>query len=327
MGEKADASRFFHFWEAQMKTRIYVDGYNLYYGCLKNTPYKWLDLIKLVENAILPSSIPEDYSISSLDMRYFTAPISGRAAQDDDSVKDQANYHRALEALYPPSKFDIIQGYFSVADTFAFKIDDEQPDREPRYCERVKVWKLEEKQTDVNIAVEALYDALTDTSLEHMVFVTNDTDIAPALHKIKQATDIKIGVIVPTKETVRRVSEKLTSEADWFRSNIKDIELNASSLPRSISVSTRQKLRKPIAKPISWYGQSQLVHEIISTLLPVMRNKRNKCWQWLETEKPDVDGIPKLEDLPVNLLNDTKTAADVLAHAQAYVKYIESKRS
>ena len=26
-----------------LRTRLYVDGYNLYYGCLKNTADKWLD--------------------------------------------------------------------------------------------------------------------------------------------------------------------------------------------------------------------------------------------------------------------------------------------
>ena len=25
------------------RTRVYVDGYNLYYGCLKGSPHKWLD--------------------------------------------------------------------------------------------------------------------------------------------------------------------------------------------------------------------------------------------------------------------------------------------
>lgn len=28
-----------------LRTRVYIDGYNLYYGCLKGTPYKWLDLL------------------------------------------------------------------------------------------------------------------------------------------------------------------------------------------------------------------------------------------------------------------------------------------
>ena len=26
-----------------MRTRVYIDGFNLYYGCLKGTPAKWLD--------------------------------------------------------------------------------------------------------------------------------------------------------------------------------------------------------------------------------------------------------------------------------------------
>ena len=25
-------------------THVYIDGFNLYYGALKGTPYKWLDL-------------------------------------------------------------------------------------------------------------------------------------------------------------------------------------------------------------------------------------------------------------------------------------------
>ena len=30
-----------------MSTRVYVDGLNLYYGALKGTRFKWLDLVKL----------------------------------------------------------------------------------------------------------------------------------------------------------------------------------------------------------------------------------------------------------------------------------------
>ena len=26
------------------KTNVYIDGFNLYYGAVKDTPYKWLDL-------------------------------------------------------------------------------------------------------------------------------------------------------------------------------------------------------------------------------------------------------------------------------------------
>lgn len=40
-----------------LRTRIYIDGYNFYYGCLRGTPHKWLDLLPLFENHILPSAL------------------------------------------------------------------------------------------------------------------------------------------------------------------------------------------------------------------------------------------------------------------------------
>ena len=36
-----------------MKTSIYIDGYNLYYGRLRNTQFKWLDVVALFSNMAL----------------------------------------------------------------------------------------------------------------------------------------------------------------------------------------------------------------------------------------------------------------------------------
>jgi len=308
-----------------MKTRIYVDGYNLYYGCLKQTPYKWLDLVKLFEDHILPSSIPKDYDVTSLDVKYFTAEISSKAALDDNSVKDQQSYHRALTAVHPDSKFNIIKGYFAVSDAYAFLIDSVDPKKEPKHCEKVNVWKLEEKQTDVNMAVEAIYDVLTDDELKHVVFVTNDTDLALSLHKIKISGRAKIGLIVPTKETVRRASDMLSQHADWTRDHILNDELKRSYLPRSISESVRQNLRKPIIKPDSWFGQPDIIKQIFAILLPVLNGKRNKCWRWLETEKPEIAGLPTLHSFPIEMLDEEHDARKVLQHAVAYAKFKQEK--
>jgi len=79
-----------------LKTRVYIDGYNLYYGCLKRTPYKWLDLSKLFINYILPSSSEETHSYQDLSIKFFTADIVGKAAMSSDSLNDQQAYHRAL---------------------------------------------------------------------------------------------------------------------------------------------------------------------------------------------------------------------------------------
>ena len=37
-----------------MRTRVYVDGFNLYYGALKGTSFKWLNLVAL-SYRVLPS--------------------------------------------------------------------------------------------------------------------------------------------------------------------------------------------------------------------------------------------------------------------------------
>ena len=40
------------------RTVVYVDGFNLYYGAVKGTPYKWLDLEKYFQ-LLRPHGTPE----------------------------------------------------------------------------------------------------------------------------------------------------------------------------------------------------------------------------------------------------------------------------
>ena len=53
-----------------MQTRVYVDGFNLYYGAVKSTPYKWLNLVELARQLL-----PAGYVVDKL--KYFTARVSG----------------------------------------------------------------------------------------------------------------------------------------------------------------------------------------------------------------------------------------------------------
>lgn len=311
-----------------MKTRVYVDGYNLYYGCLKKTPYKWLDLVKLFEHHLLPQAAPDQFSASAVSVKYFTADIKEQASFDETSLADQNTYHRALEATYPTEKLDIIKGYFSIADEFAFRINAEDPKKPPKECEKIKVWKLEEKQTDVNIAIHALYDVMTDSSLQQVVFVTNDTDLAPVLKMLASLNKVAIGLIVPIKDkTLRPASTMLTEYADWCMSSIDEPSLKSSGLPRVISDSVRiQKLRKAIVKPNGWFGQKEIVEQVLNTLGEVFKGSGEK-WQWLESPKPAVADLPALNGLPSELLDEQDTALNVLAHALRYVSYVKSKTS
>jgi hypothetical protein len=62
---------------------LYIDGFNLYYGALKRTPYKWLDLGKLAQ-ALLPSDTIQE-------LHYFTARVSSRA-YNPTAAHDQGLY-------------------------------------------------------------------------------------------------------------------------------------------------------------------------------------------------------------------------------------------
>ena len=70
-----------------MKTRVYVDGFNLYYGAVKGTPFKWLDPVRLTRLLL-----PDEYTIDKL--LYFTARVSGKIDR-----RAPARQHAHLNAL------------------------------------------------------------------------------------------------------------------------------------------------------------------------------------------------------------------------------------
>ena len=53
-----------------MITNVYVDGFNLYYRALKDTPFRWLDLHKLAATLF-----PDD---TIRGVHYFTARLDAR---------------------------------------------------------------------------------------------------------------------------------------------------------------------------------------------------------------------------------------------------------
>ena len=74
-----------------MLTTIYVDGFNLYYGCLKNTDYKWLNL------EVLFSYIPENnHFIDSI--CYFAARLKRSPHVPNVQLRQKA-YLNALASL------------------------------------------------------------------------------------------------------------------------------------------------------------------------------------------------------------------------------------
>ena len=73
-----------------MRTYVYVDGFNLYYGAVKDTPHRWLNIVELAKQ-ILPAGHTVDK------VKYFTARVSGVA--DPDAPRRQHAYLSALATL------------------------------------------------------------------------------------------------------------------------------------------------------------------------------------------------------------------------------------
>ena len=224
-----------------MKTTVYIDGYNLYYGCLKHSKDKWLDVHSLFER-ILHAQSPGSRLVS---IKFFTADIKARVASQGQAAQHaQQSYHRALEELYP-KQIRLIKGYYALEKARLLKY--QQP---PDKTARVDVWRLEEKQTDVNIALEAYRDA-AKSQAEQLVFVSNDTDLAPALAAIREdfAQHVQIGVILPIRKATRGRpgNQSLSEHANWTRRYITSEELAGSQLP--VSIPTK---KKPIVKPEYW---------------------------------------------------------------------------
>jgi len=221
-----------------VKTVIYIDGYNLYYGLVKNTQYKWLDLQSLFSE-IVKIQYPQSQVIS---VKYFTAPVITKFSRHKEKSQQSQNlYHRAL-CTSQNSCIEIINGYFDSSANLPVvhgnPID---------LNNRVKTWKLEEKQTDVNIALEMYRDAALG-DIKQQVLVTSDSGLIPALKYIRKDFDnINLGLILPRNLLNNRKNKKLSDCTDWTRSHINNEELEKHQFPEMIPTN-----KKPIYKPKYW---------------------------------------------------------------------------
>jgi hypothetical protein len=91
-----------------LKTYVYIDGFNLYYGALRKTRYKWLDLAKFCQTIL-----PNDYIVA---IKYFTAKVSGTKPGLADSAASLSprTEHAPERIRYLRSFFNSLRPYDSV---------------------------------------------------------------------------------------------------------------------------------------------------------------------------------------------------------------------
>ena len=207
-----------------MRTYVYIDGLNLYHRALQHTQWKWLDLSALCEQALEPRN-------RILKIKYFTARVV-RTERDPRQPERQNTYLRALRHLYP-EKIEIHLGHF-LSKLVRLPLAD--PAEKGQI---VEVMRMEEKGSDVNLAVHLLNDAWKDR-YDCAVLITNDSDMAEGMRLTKLEHPQKLlGWISPAQQNHSR---ELRRQADFF-TRLKSRWLKESQLPDPIP---GINLRKPI---------------------------------------------------------------------------------
>ncbi|MRW91130.1 NYN domain-containing protein [Duganella sp. FT80W] len=205
-----------------MKTIVYVDGWNLYYGLLRRSAYKWLDLFSLFQNHVL---IPD---AEICEVRYYTAPLLARLCDDPASPQRQSLYLQALKKM-PPQKVRIIEGALELSTSYLRLV------HPPSDAERVAlVYKMTEKKSDVNLAADLISGAFLG-QCEQAVVCTNDSDLAPAMAAVRlHCPHVRLGLVVPIPGTDhRRAGRDLVRHAHWFKL-LSTVHLARAQLPTKI---------------------------------------------------------------------------------------------
>ena len=228
-----------------MRTVFFVDGYNLYYGLLSGTPYKWLNLPSLLASIIHE----QDPASQMVGVHYFTASVQPKlATRGRESKEAQDTYIRALKAHQVEVHLGRHRLDHRKAPRFVcHKIPASREDK-------VDIWHLEEKETDVRIAIEMYRLAVSqqyqgEEGVQQLVLVSSDTDMAPALAAIRaDYPHLRIGIILPRgKDRADRPAGSLRKNADWMRQSISEEELNAHQFPDRVPTH-----KKPAKKPNYW---------------------------------------------------------------------------
>ena len=135
-----------------MKTNVYIDAGNLYYGLLRdNSSVKWLDPLALAR-----ALIKDDHVLGVV--KFYTARVR-TYPYDAEAVERQRIYLRALSEI---SGLEIVEGYYNRNKVWMPAVNSECRNCKEATNGRVHIVKLEEKRTDVNIATDMLNDVFSD---------------------------------------------------------------------------------------------------------------------------------------------------------------------
>jgi len=200
---------------------VYIDGFNLYYGAVKGSPYKWLDLA-----ALCRLMLPND-TIQSIE--YFTAIVSARPHDPGLPVRQHV-YLRALKTI---PNLTICYGHF-LTHSVRMVLTGSNP------IKKVFVDKTEEKGSDVNIATHLLHEAY-QKKFETAVLITNDSDLVEPVRIVRNLLNLPVGILNPQQHHSTVLKDVAT-----FMKRIRQSDVAASQFP-TVMKDAKGHFHKPAA--------------------------------------------------------------------------------
>jgi uncharacterized LabA/DUF88 family protein len=184
----------------KVRVVLYIDGFNLYYGLhsMFGRRYLWLDLWALADALLRPDQ-------ELVAVRYFTARVSG-----EQPAARQDVYLRALAAYCP--EVHTAEGRFQ---------------RRQRRCRTCgTTWNLmEEKETDVGIAVSLIEDCVDDR-MDVALILSADQDLSPAIRAVKaRRPDLRVVAVFPPGRNSDAFAKVVDAKIQLFEQVVKRCQL------------------------------------------------------------------------------------------------------
>ena len=205
-----------------MRTSVYVDGFNLYYGAVRGTPYKWLDIRKYCELA---------FKTTIHEVHYCTAIVKD-AHWDLQQSTRQRTFIRALET----TGVEIHYGSF-LSNEVSMPLAN-PPKRGDRF---VRVIKTEEKGSDVALGALLVAHGYQGR-YEKAIVVSNDSDLVLPIRIVREDLGLPVGILNPHK----RFAAELVKVAT-FRKQVRAGVLKAAQFPAQLT-----DQHGTITKPANW---------------------------------------------------------------------------
>lgn len=201
--------------DKKQRVIFYIDGFNLYFGLRSKgwKKYYWLDLVKFCQRFL--KSHQELVAV-----KYFTAIQKSKGKQDRQDLFLSANKLNSM--------FYLFLGKFL-----------------PKNINHngIIIKTYEEKETDVQIAVQMIRDVVLGNS-DISILISADSDLIPPIDFIKEiAPNHKIFIYFPPNRFSYDLKQKATN---YIQLENHELKLKESQFPNEVKLPSGYILKRPL---------------------------------------------------------------------------------